>query len=87
MTPLQNLYEILKMMLQAAEKNDKKKVSKLNDDFSNLFLAVFPTVPASALGRMYDNCRQSCVMAELMKNMHEKALADAKDRFSKIPKP
>ena len=46
MTPLQNLYEILKMMLQAAEKNDKKKVSKLNDDFSNLFLAVFPTVPA-----------------------------------------
>jgi uncharacterized protein YdiU (UPF0061 family) len=84
---MQNLYEILKMMLQATEKNDKKKVSKLNDDFSNLFLAIFPTVSASALGRMYDNCRQSCVIAELMKNMHEKVLADAKERFSKIPKP
>jgi len=74
-------------MKDYAEKDELDKVSELNDYFSNLFLKAFPTVPTSVLGRMYDNCRQSFVMAELMKENREGFLEDAEKRFSQIPKP
>jgi hypothetical protein len=96
MTLIQELYEILEGMIYATKKDDVRKVNSLNDSFSKLFFKAFPTIPASDLGILYDNCRQSCVMAEMVKNTydkkdwknkHEMLLNDALDKFSKIPKP
>ena len=39
------------------------------------------------VGLLYDNCRQSCLMAGRMPNMRQDFLDDAIQRFSQITKP
>jgi len=39
------------------------------------------------VGLLYDNCRQSCVMAQGMRSMRSEYLNDAIQRFSQITKP
>jgi len=87
MTPIQELYEILETMLHFMEENDRDTVSELNKDFSKLFRNVFPINTTADLGRLYDNCRQSCVTGEMVEDSHESLLKEAIRLFSQIPKP
>lgn len=80
------MYSLLERMIESAEKKDKEEVLKLNESFEK----IVPDVchyPPTDLDLKYDNCRQSCVMALKMPGMYKKFISDAKDRFSKIPKP
>lgn len=76
MTAIQDMYKILEDMVECAEKGQPEKVAELNKSFDALVPKVYRD-PRTELELMYENCRQSCVLD----------LKDAKERFSKIPKP
>ncbi len=86
MAALRDMYGILEEMLDCAKRDKLERVLELNRSFQELVPCVYQD-PITELNLMYDNCRQSCVMAEKMRGMRQKFLEDATERFSKIPKP
>ncbi|MBU4283856.1 MAG: hypothetical protein KJ968_02005 [Nanoarchaeota archaeon] len=86
MKEIGHLYQLLEKMVESAEIGDFSEVKKLNESYEKLVHKVFHD-PCTQLGLEYDNCRQSCVMANEMPKMRDQFLLDAKKRFSKIPKP
>ena len=81
-----SLYPVLEEMLFYAKRQEQERVTELNQLFEILFPKVFQN-PMTELDIMYDNCRQSCLMAEKMITLRQEFLEDAIERFSKIPKP
>lgn len=86
MTEIKKMYHILEEMVSSAIAGDREKLIKLNKSYEALVPKVYHN-PTKPLESEYDNCRQSCVMSTTMLNMRERFIADAKERFSKIPKP
>jgi len=86
MTQIKEMYNLLERMVESAIRSDKEEVLELNTSYEALVPKVYHD-PITALELDYDNCRQSCVMSVTMPNMREKFVSDAKERFSKIPKP
>ena len=80
------MYKTLKDMLENAEQGNQKEVLKLQASFETLIPKVYHN-PLTKLDLLYENCMQSCVMAETNLHMRKKFLKDATERFSKIPKP
>ena len=82
------LYTVLEQMVRSAKRGDNKKILSLNRESERLLPQVFPDLSDTSRGE-YDNCRQSCVMSTDPKfaKMHDKFLADALQRFRRIPKP
>ena len=82
------LYTVLEQMVRSAKRGDNKKILSLNREFERLLPQVFPDLSDTSRGE-YDNCGQSCVMSTNPKfaKMHDKFLADALQRFRRIPKP
>jgi hypothetical protein len=89
MTPIQELYELLAMMIKGAKENKKGKVLELYNDFELMFRKVFRSNgTVSDLGHIYDHCAQSCLASvNMFEEMHEAYLKDAQNKFSQIPKP
>jgi hypothetical protein len=86
MTAMQEMYAILEEMVAGAKSDNLESVTEFNKRFEVLVPHVYHK-PVTELDLMYDNCRQSCVMAERMRTMHQEFLSNAIERFSKIPKP
>ena len=86
MTALQEMYAILEDMVGCAQQHQSGKVSELNESFEALVPKVYHN-PVTEMDLLYDNCRQSCLMVSTIPGMREQFLTDAKERFSKIPKP
>jgi len=86
MIEIRRMYHILEEMIDSAIKGDQERIRELNASYE----ALVPKVHHKSrkpLELEYDNCRQSCVMSVSMPNMRERFISDAKERFSKIPKP
>jgi|GEM_PF-2437506 len=81
------LYGMLKEMVGLLEKKDFKGISKLNKSFELVYKKVFPPPNKEELPLEYDNCRQSCIAPISLSEVYEIALADAKERLSRIPEP
>ena len=86
MTAIKKMYQVLEQMIESADREDKERVLTLNKLYEGLIPRVYHK-PLTPLDLEYDNCRQSCVMSLQMRNMRERLLSDAKERFSRIPKP
>lgn len=86
MTALLEMYNLLEEMLDYARQDNSAKVSKLNTSFEKLFHNISPDYMRT-IGSSYDNCRQSCLMAETMPSMRQEFLEDARERFSQLAKP
>lgn len=87
MSKIKQMYHLLEEMVESAAKGDKEKVLELNISYETLVPKVYHD-PRTPLDLEYENCRQSCVVSVTMfKDQHNKFVADAKERFSKISKP
>jgi len=87
MSELKQMYQLLKQMVQSAEVGDKTKITQLNEAYEKLVSKVYHN-PLTPLESRYDNCRHSCVMSVTMLNhMHKKLVANAKQRFARLPQP
>lgn len=86
MAATREMYKILEEMLRNMECNKKIRVLELNKLFRKSIPEDYP-YPSSKLDFLYENCRQSCVMAETMPAARKYFLKDAIKRFSKIPEP
>ena len=80
------MYNILDNMMESSKYDDPEKVSELNNSFRKLIPKDY-SYPDTKLDFLYENCRQSCVMAKTMPSVCKEFLKDAGERFSKIPKP
>ena len=80
------MYTILEEMVGYARQDNSERVSALNTSFESLFSQMYPH-SKTEVGLLYDNCRQSCLMAGRMPNMRQDFLDDAIQRFSQITKP
>ena len=86
MTLLREMYIVLEEMVGYARQDNSERVLALNTSFESLFHTMSPH-SKTELGLLYDNCRQSCLMAQRMRDMRQDFLDDATQRFSKIIKP
>lgn len=86
MTVLYEMYNVLEEMVGYARQDNSERVLALNISFESLFSQMYPHSKME-VGLLYDNCRQSCLMAGKMPNMRQDFLNDAIGRFSQIQKP
>ena len=84
------MYILLEGMLEAADESDSDEVLRLDGYYKGIMTrgTISGKYDDVLLGIVheYDNCRQSCVLAVGF-GSREIALADARDRFSKLKNP
>lgn len=73
-----NLKNLLKGLIEAAESKNESRVRQLNQSFDRL------VSPNSSGYNEYDNLRQSCVMALTMPVLYNSFIRDARERFSRV---
>lgn len=78
----QELYVILRDMISGAKGNGEHDVYTLSKEFEALFPKNFGNI--SGIEAVYDNCRQSCVMAEQIPMMSQDFIRDAEEKYSEI---
>ncbi len=90
MVTLSNLYQVLNELLDAACNDDQLKVMVLCNTYSAIAPFCYKGLDDTLKGD-YDNCFNSCVTSVardgMFGSMRDVFLVDAKERFSKIPKP
>lgn len=86
MTTLKALYKLLELMVRHTKKKDCKTVFEINELFEVLLRRIFPDL-LSPLKTEYDNCRISCINSCTTPSQSEMYIADALEKFRKIPKP
>ena len=87
MTRIKEMYGILEQMIESAANGQAEKVFTLHESYKVLSAEVYPTLQ-EPLRLEYDNCRNSCVVSVgMLKHLHDQLVLDARERFSKIPKP
>ena len=93
MSEIKQMRHLLEEMVEAADEGDKDRVIELDSSYEALEHQVYGKDFENPLRLQYDNCRQSCVMSVggilkgVLKDQHDKLVADAKERLSKIPEP
>ncbi len=81
------MYEILEEMVTAAEAGDFKHVLELRRAYDvRKPLSIYMHME-EMLRSDYDNCANSCVTASVFLHLREELVADARQRFDRIPKP
>lgn len=80
------MYNLLEQMLKLAEEGDKNKVYELSENFGRIAYRVYED-PMTELDFKYNNCESSIVSSFVYPEIKEDFLKDAKECFSKIPKP
>ena len=86
MTTLKAIYKLLELMVRHTKKKDCKTVFEINELFERLLKQIFPDL-LNPLKMEYDNCRQSCIKSCTIPSQSEMYIADALQKFHKIPKP
>ncbi|MDH3352981.1 MAG: hypothetical protein OEL87_00860 [Nanoarchaeota archaeon] len=76
------LYVILREMVSKVKEGRVEDVSRLNDQFEGLFSINLEARSEDEI--LYDNCRQSCVMAGQMPMMSPEFVRDAEKKYSEI---
>ena len=85
-----NLYNFLKNIINAAEKNDEKEVSKLKDIYGSLLKKTFKHLKDFYTNEkvlQYDRCYQFILSWIGIKERREEFLKKAKIAFDNIQKP
>lgn len=81
------MYNLLERMIESAEKKDASEVTKLISQYTKLSVKVYKN-PQTELDSEYDNCAVSCqASVGVAVHIHDDLIRDAKERFSRIPKP
>jgi len=75
----QQLDEILREMVESAERRDALKVRELNAKFNVLVKKYFHCMHTEQ-EVAYDNCRQSCLMSSQIPGLAE----DAREKYDKL---
>ena len=87
MANITKMHRLLEEMIKSTESRDTKTVLDLNARFEESYSIARHELPKQ-LELEYDNCRLSCVLSVTMsKDYYEMFVSDAKERFSRIPKP
>jgi len=87
MNELKQMYQVLEQMVLGAEKRNVGRILELNEKYEALARRVYHK-SLTELEFKYDNCRNSCLMSvTMLSDWHTELVSDAKERFSKIPKP
>ncbi len=87
MSAIKEMYSVLEQMVESAARGDKQRVLELNKDYNALVPKVYHAPPIQS-DLEYDNCRISCVTSVgILEHLREQLVLDARERFSKIPKP
>ena len=85
MSEIKRMRHLLEEMVEAADVGDVGRVAELSKSYNAL-------LPKDYLGNPlyseYDLCAGACVASVgVLKDQHDKLVADAKERLSKIPEP
>ena len=84
MAKINQIYQVLEGLVEGALEGDKDRVLQLNGELNEMMMDHVPLTP---LENKYDNFRQSCLISVTMPKIREMMLADAQERFSKLPEP